>query len=677
MEATILGEPLPYEDRIRGVGSFKYVDVEEYFNLHRKTLEDFEGFWASIARELEWFKPFERVVEPGDHPYVYKWFSGGLINISYLALDRNVRGGRKNKVAYIWEGEPVDEGGVPREVRKLTYYDLYREVNRVAYMLRNSFGLRKGDRVAIYLPMIPELPIFMLAAARLGVIFTVVFAGFTAENLAVRINDLGATLLITADGFYRRGRIIRLKDVADKALETTPTVKSVIVVRRLGLKDVNMVEGRDYWFDELMKGVPSNVYVEPEPMESNETLYVLYTSGTTGRPKGIMHDHGGYAVLLHATMKWVFDIRDDDVYYCTADIGWVTGHSYIVFGPLIEGATIVMYEGAPDYPAPDRVWSIVERYGVTILYTTPTLVRMLMRFGDGWVKRHDRSTLRLIHSVGEPINPAAWRWLYEVVGERRCPVGSTWWMTETGGILISHAPGLALAPLKPGTNGPPLPGVDADVVDEEGEPIEPGRKGFLVIKRPWPGMPAAPTGMWGDPGRYRQVYWEKIPGKGLFFTGDWAIKDTDGYIWVLGRADEVLKVAGHRIGTYELESILVSHKAVAEAAVVGAPDPVKGEVPVAFVTLREGFTTRTKELEEELKQWVRDKYGSIAVPTHVFFVSKLPKTRSGKIMRRLLIAILTNKPLGDITTLEDEAAVEEARKAYEELSRELKEVTYR
>jgi acetyl-CoA synthetase len=676
MEATILGEPLPYEERIKNIGSFKHVDVEEYFNLHRKSLEDFESFWASVARELEWFKPFTKVVEPTDYPYVYRWFPGGLINISYLALDRNVRSGRKNKIAYIWEGEPVDERGVPRDVRKLSYYDLYREVNRVAYMLRNSFGLKKGDRVAIYLPMIPELPIFMLAAARLGVIFTVVFDGFTAENLAMRVNDLGATLLVTADGFYRRGRVVRLKDVVDKALAEAPTVRSVIVVRRLGLQDVNMVEGRDYWFDELMKGVPMNVYVEPEPMESNDTLYVLYTSGTTGRPKGIMHDHGGYSVLLHATMRWVFDIKDDDVYYCTADIGWVTGHSYIVFGPLIEGATIIMYEGAPDYPAPDRVWSIVERYGATILYTTPTLVRMLMRYGDEWVRKHDRSTLRLIHSVGEPINPAAWRWLYEVVGERRCPVGSTWWMTETGGILVSHAPGLALTPLKPGSNGPPLPAVDADVVDEKGESVEPGRKGFLVIKKPWPGMPAAPTGMWGDPERYRHVYWEKIPGKGYFFTGDWAIKDKDGYIWVLGRADEVLKVAGHRIGTYELESILVSHKAVAEAAVVGAPDPVKGEVPVAFVTLKEGFTG-TGDLKEELKQWVREKYGPIAAPAQIFFVSKLPKTRSGKIMRRLLIAILTNKPLGDITTLEDEAAVEEAKRAYEELAREVREATYR
>ncbi|MCE4612953.1 MAG: acetate--CoA ligase [Desulfurococcales archaeon] len=668
MGASILGEPLPFEEKIIIKGWPKNSTLEDYKKLHRESLEKFEEFWASVARELEWLREFSKVYERGDYPHVYRWFPGGLTNISYLALDRHVKGARKNKVAYIWEGEPVDEKGAPREVRKLTYYDLWREVNRVAYILSRMFNLKKGDKIAIYLPMIPELPIFMLAAARLGVIFTVVFAGFTAENLATRINDLGATLLVTADGFYRRGKIVRLKDVADKAVEMSPGVRNVIVVRRLGI-DVNMVEGRDYWLEELMEGVPSNAYVDPVPVESEHTLYVLYTSGTTGKPKGIIHDHGGYAVLLHATMKWVFDIRDDDVYYCTADIGWVTGHSYIVFGPLIEGATIVMYEGAPDYPGPDRWWSIVERYGVTVLYTTPTAVRMLMRFGDMWVKKHDRSTLRLIHSVGEPINPSAWRWLYEVVGESRCPVGSTWWMTETGGILISIAPGLALIPIKPGANGLPLPGIEAEVVDDEGKPVEPGMKGFLVITRPWPGMPAPPTGMWGDPERYEKVYWSRIPG--FFYTGDYAIKDSDGYIWVLGRADEVLKVAGHRIGTYELESVLVSHPAVSEAAVVGAPDPVKGEVPVAYVVLKEGQTP-TSEMAEQLKKWVREKYGPIATPQNVFFVSKLPKTRSGKIMRRLLVAILSNKPLGDVTTLEDEAAVDEAKKAYEELSRELK-----
>lgn len=667
----ILGEALPYEERIELPNwSGRHVSVKSYFDLHERSLRDYESFWASVGRELEWLAPFEKVVEKGDYPHVYKWFPDGKINVSYLALDRHVRGWRKNKVAYMWEGEPVDDDGLPRDRRKLTYYDLWREVNRTAYILSKNFGLRRGDRAAIYLPMIPELPIFMLAAARLGVIFTVVFAGFTAENLAARANDLGASLLVTADGFFRRGRVVRLKEVADKALENMPGVRSVIVVRRLG-GEVSMVEGRDYWYHELLKGAPVNAYVEPEPLEATHPLYVLYTSGTTGKPKGIIHDHGGYSVLLHATMKWVFDARDDDIYFCTADIGWVTGHSYIVFGPLIEGLTTILYEGAPDHPAPDRWWSMIERYGVTVLYTTPTAVRMLMRYGDQWVKRHDLSSLRLIHSVGEPINPSAWRWLFEIVGGKRVPVGSTWWMTETGGILISHVPGLALVPLKPGTNGPPLPGIDADVVDEKGDPVGPGKKGLLVIRRPWPGMPAPPTGMWGDPERYRAVYFEKIPGRGFFFTGDYAVKDEDGYIWVLGRADEVLKVAGHRIGTYELESVLVSHKAVAEAAVVGIPDPVKGEVPIAYVTVKQGHAP-SSELAEELKQWVRDRYGPIAVPSSIFFVTKLPKTRSGKIMRRLVKAVATGNPLGDVTTLEDEAAVEEVRQAYEEFVRSLK-----
>jgi len=669
-EVKILGEALPFEERIEMPNWIsRHTKVESYWEMHRKSLQDYENFWASIAKELDWFAPFEKVVEKGDYPYVYRWFPGGKINISYLALDRHVAGWRKNKVAYIWEGEPVDGSGNPREVRKLTYYDLWREVNRVAYILSRNFGLKKGDRIAIYLPMIPELPIFMLAAARLGVIFTVVFAGFTAENLAIRARDLGATLLVTADGFYRRGKIIRLKDIADKALESVPSIRNVIVVRRLS-HNVNMVDGRDFWLDELLRGVPANAYIEPTRLESDHPLYVLYTSGTTGKPKGIIHDHGGYSVLLHATMKWVFDVRDDDIYFCTADIGWVTGHSYIVFGPLIEGLTTVFYEGAPDYPAPDRWWSIVERYGVSILYTTPTAVRMLMRYGDEYVRKHDRSTLRLIHSVGEPINPSAWRWLYEVVCEKRCPTGSTWWMTETGGILISIAPGLSLVPIKPGTNGPPLPGVDADVVDESGNPVEPGKKGFLVIKRPFPGMPAPPTGMWGDPEGYRRIYFERIPGKSYFFTGDYAVRDNDGYIWVIGRADEVLKVAGHRIGTYELESALVSHKAVAEAAVVGVPDPVKGEVPIAYVVLKEGYQP-SKELVEELKEWVRSNYGPIAVPSNIFFVTKLPKTRSGKIMRRLVKAVAMGSPLGDITTLEDEAAVEEVKKAYEEFVKSL------
>jgi acetyl-CoA synthetase len=664
-EVKFLGEALPFEEQITlDKWKHRHVDIKTYFDYYKKTVINYEDLWATMAKELEWFRPWDKVLEKGDYPNVYKWFVGGKLNASYLALDRHVKTWRKNKLALIWEGEPCEQGK-PKEVKKFTYYDLWKEVNRVAYILKNNFKLKKGDKIAIYLPMIPELPIIMLAAARLGITFTVIFSGFSAEALSNRINDLNATLLITADGFYRRGKIIRLKEIADKALELSPGIQGVIVVRRLNL-DIKMVEGRDYWLDELLNGIPTNSYIEPEQVESEHPLYVLYTSGTTGKPKGVIHDTGGYLVLLHSTMKWVFDIRDDDVYWCTADIGWVTGHSYIVFGPLIEGATSIMYEGTPDYPLPDRWWAIIERYGVTVFYTTPTAIRMLMRFGDEYVKKHDRSTLRLMHSVGEPINPSAWKWLFEVVGEKRCPVGSTWWMTETGGILISHAPGLMLVPLKPGANGPPLPGIDVDVVDERGVSVEPGQKGFLVIKNPWPGMPGPPTGLYGDPERYNKVFYERIPGNNYFFAGDYAVKDKDGYIWVAGRADEVLKVAGHRIGTYEIESSLVSHKAVAEAAVVGVPDPVKGETPVAFVLLKQGYEP-TDELRAELKKWVRNTFGPIAEPSQIFFVNKLPKTRSGKIMRRLIKAIADGKPLGDITTLEDEASVEEVKQVYENL----------
>jgi acetyl-CoA synthetase len=666
----IMGEPLPFDEKIVPPGySQKVVDPEAYFAFHRTSTADIEAFWGRVAEELEWFKKWEKVMVPGEYPNVYRWFVGAETNISYLCLDRHVRTWRRNKVAIIWEGEPVDEKGNPKEQRVLTYFDLWRLVNRIAFALRR-LGVRRGSRVAIYMPMIPELPAVMLACARLGAVFTVVFSGFTSENLAVRMRDLGARFLITADGFYRRGRVIELKKVADEAASLYDGIEKVVVVRRL-MADVPMKEGRDLFLDELLADVPPNAYVEPERMTCDEPLYVLYTSGTTGKPKGVIHDHHGYSVLLHATMKWVFDIRDDDVYYCTADIGWVTGHSYIVFGPLMEGATVVMYEGTPDYPAPDRWWAIVERYGVTILYTTPTAVRMLIRFGDEHVKRHDLSTLRLIHSVGEPINPSAWRWLYEVVGGKRCPVGSTWWQTETGGILISHAPGLMLVPLKPGTNGPPLPGIEVDVVDEQGRPLPPGSKGFLVIKKPWPGMLAPPTGMWGDPEGYNRIYWSRYPG--IYYAGDYAIRDKDGYIWVAGRADEVLKVAGHRIGTYELESALVAHGAVAESAVVGVPDEVKGEAPVAFVVLKSGHQP-SEELKADLVRWIREKYGPILVPKEIVFVSALPKTRSGKIMRRLLRAVLMGAPLGDVTTLEDEATVEEVKAAYEKLKSEVERV---
>ncbi len=667
-EAEILGESLPFEERIELPNwAHRRVDLKTYRASHASSVKDSSGLWERMAKELVWQRPWENVLSAGDHPHVAKWFDGGALNLSQLALDRHVEGPRRNKVALIWESEAVGKDGAPIEVRKLTYFDLWRDVNRFAFLLKNNFGMKKGDRMAVYLPMVPEAVVVLLAAARLGLTFTVVFSGFSAEALSSRINDLGAKLLVTADGLNRRGKQVNLKEIADKALEQTRTVNQVIVVRRIDSGGTSMKAGRDYWFDELLRGVAMSARVEPEPLESDHPLYVLYTSGTTGKPKGMIHDNGGYAVLLHATMKWAFDIKDDDVYWCPADIGWVTGHSYVVFGPLIEGATTVIYEGTLDHPQPDRWWQVIERYGVSVFYTTPTATRMQMRFGEDFVKKHDRSSLRLIHSVGEPINPSAWRWLFEVVGEKRCPVGSTWWMTETGGIMISHLPGLMLIPMKPGTNGLPIPGIDADVVDEKGEPVKHGKKGLLVIKNQWPGMPGAPTGMWGDPERYEKQYFERFAPRGYFFCGDYAIKDNDGYIWVAGRADEVLKVAGHRIGTFELESSIVSHKAASEAAVFCIQYAINVEVTIAFVVLKQGFTAG-EELRREIRLCVRANFSPIAEPSQVYFVNKLPKTRSGKIMRRLVKAVAEGKPLGDMATLEDEASVEEVKQAYESLT---------
>ncbi|MFP3200190.1 MAG: acetate--CoA ligase, partial [Thermoproteus sp.] len=493
-----------YNDKWRS----RTIDVKTYWEYHKRSIENLEEYWASIARELEWFRPWDRVLDASNPPF-FKWFVGGELNLSYLAVDRHVKTWRKNKLALIWEGEPVDQTGYPTDRRKFTYYDLWREVNRVACMLHCNFGIKKGDRVTLYLPMIPELPIAMYAAWRIGAITNVVFSGFSADALADRINDSQSRLVITADGFWRRGKVVRLKEIVDKALEKAPSVENVIVYRRLGLNDVPMTEGRDWFWDRAMAGVPHNAYVEPERLESTHPSYMLYTSGTTGKPKGIVHDTGGWAVHVYATMKWVFDLKDDDIYWCTADIGWVTGHSYIVLGPMLMGATEVMYEGAPDFPQPDRWWAIIERYGVTVLYTSPTAIRTFMRFGEEWPRKHELSTLRIIHSVGEPINPEAWRWAYRNLGYQNVAFGSTWWMTETGGIVISHAPGLYLAPMKPGTNGPPLPGFEVDVVDENGNPVPPGVRGYLVIRRPYPGMLHT---IWGDPERYVKTYWSRFPG---------------------------------------------------------------------------------------------------------------------------------------------------------------------
>src|SRR6266571_612192 len=586
-----------------------YQPKEKYLSLHKDSLRDPESFWAKLAGQLVWHKTWDKVLE-WDPPFA-QWFVGGTLNAAENAVDRHVKSWRKNKAAYLWEGENGEH-------RTITYGELHREVNKLASVLQ-SLGLRKGDTVAIYMPLVPEFPITMLACARLGLPFTVVFSGFSAKALAERIQDCEAKIVVTADGGYRRGKILELKTVVDDAVKESPSVKTVVVFRRTG-HVVPMIEGRDYWWHDLMAKAAS--YVAPVPVDSNHLLYILYTSGTTGKPKGVAHSTGGYLVFAYATQEWVFDPKDDDVYWCTADIGWVTGHTYVVFAPLMHGLTSVMYEGSLDYPEPDRWWEIVERYGVTVLYTAPTAIRSLMRHGDNLPKQHDLDSLRLLGTVGEPINPAAWQWYFDIIGHGRCPIVDTWWQTETGGIMISPSPRLGLVPLKAGSATFPLPGIEADVVDEKGKSLSPGEKGFLVIKKPWPGMF---TTLYKDPERYRQVYWTRFPG--LYYPGDYALRDPDGYFWLLGRADEVIKVAGHRLGTREVEDALVSHPSVAEAAVAGRPDPVKGEAIVAFVTLRDAASP-SNHLSEELKGHVRKMIGPIATPEAIYFARLLPKNHS-------------------------------------------------
>ena len=610
-----------------------------------------ERFWAKMAAQLEWFRPWKKVLE-WKLPYA-KWFVGGQLNISVNCLDRHVRAdgsGRRNKAALVWEGEPGDR-------RTYTYWELYREVNQIANAMKR-LGVRKGDRVAIYLPLIPEAAIAMLACARIGAIHSVVFGGFSAESLRDRINDARAKLLITADGGYRRGNLVPLKQYADEAIAHCPSIENVIVVRRGGADfPVHIREGRDHWWHRLLQDAPA--YCEPEPMDSEDVLYILYTSGTTGKPKGIVHTTGGYLVGVAATTEWVFDLKPDDLFWCTADIGWVTGHSYTVYGPLALGATTLMYEGAPDWPARDRFWDICERHGVTVFYTAPTAIRAFMRWGAEWITRHDLSRLRLIGTVGEPINPEVWVWYHKTVGGGRCPVVDTWWQTETGHILITPLPGLTV--LKPGSATFPFPGVHAEVVNETGEPVKVGA-GYLVLTRPWPGML---RGIWGDPERYREQYWTRYPG--VYFTGDGAKRDKDGYFWLLGRVDDVLNVAGHRIGTAEVESALVDHPAVAEAAVVGTPHEIKGEAIAAFVTLKDSHGAREPvALIEELKEHVVKKIGAIARPERIIFSADLPKTRSGKIMRRLLRDVAAGRALGDVTTLADPSVLEALKSRYAE-----------
>jgi acetyl-CoA synthetase len=616
-------------------------------SIYEEAARDDEAFWAKWAGELlDWYERWHTILE-WNPPYA-KWFVGGKLNACYNCVDRHVKTWRRNKAAIIWEGEPGEE-------RVLTYGDLHREVQKFANGLK-SLGVRKGDRVCIYMPMTPEVVIAMLACARIGAPHSVVFGGFSAESLADRINDAQAKVLVTADGGWRRGAIVPLKRNADEALRHCPSVQKVVVFQRIGGDyTVPMQEGRDLWWHELMANAP--LTCEPEPLDSEHLLYLLYTSGSTGKPKGIMHTTGGYLTGVTLTTKWVFDLKDEDVYWCTADVGWVTGHSYIVYGPLANGATCVMYEGAPDYPDRDRFWAIVEKYRVTILYTAPTAIRAFMKWGESYPQRHDLSSLRLLGTVGEPINPEAWIWYHEHIGGGRCPIVDTWWQTETGMILITPLPGITAT--KPGSATRPFPGVFADILDEQGNPVPTGKGGYLVITRPWPAMT---RGLYGDPERFMQIYWSKYPG--IYLTGDGAKRDEDGYFWLLGRVDDVINVAGHRLSTMEIESALVDHPAVAEAAVIGKHHEIKGQAVAAFVIIKEGYQA-DERLREELKQHVANKIGAIARPDDIIFTADLPKTRSGKIMRRLLRDVAEGRALGDTTTLADPAVVQALKEKYE------------
>ncbi|MEM3673471.1 MAG: acetate--CoA ligase [Candidatus Bathyarchaeia archaeon] len=647
----------------------KVWDKDDFKKWYEGTVKDkraVEEWWEKWANEIFWFKKWSKVLDDSNPPF-YRWFVGGETNLAYLATDWQIAQGRKNKLALIWEGEPWDEVlQQPKEVRKFTYYDLHKMSNIISYALKEKLKVKKGEILTFYLPMIPELPLYMLATQRLGARHSIVYSGFSSEALATRAIDGGARIIVTADGFYRRGRLISLKPIVDEAVKICAQnglkIEKVIVVKRAG-NEIPWNNETDIWHHELIKNVPQNVNVPVEKCGSEDFSYILYTSGTTAAPKGAQHSVGGYAVGLYATMKMIFDVREDDIFWCTADIGWVTGHSYIVYGPLMTGLTSIMYEGALDYPQPDRWWSIIERYGATIFYTAPTAIRMLMKFPVDLVKKHDLSTLRIVHSVGEPINPEAFNWYFKNIGREDIVASSTWWMTETGHILTGHFPGLGkIFPLKPGTNGYPIPAVTVDVLDDDGNPCKPGVRGYFAITSPWPGMLMT---LYKSPQRYVDVYWSRFKGKLYFYTGDFAIKDQDGYIWVLGRADDVLKVAGHRIGTAEVESALVKHPAVAEAACVGKDDPVKGQTPFIFTVLRQGYSP-SQELAEELRKHLRSTIGAlVASDATIAFVDAVPKTRSGKIMRRLLKAIISGASLGDVSTLEDGVAVEEAKKAYE------------
>ncbi|MFQ6111121.1 MAG: acetate--CoA ligase [Nitrospinota bacterium] len=643
-EATV--SILLEEDRVfPPPASFKAQALVRDESVYEAANRDRDAFWAEQARKLDWYKEWDKVLEW--NPPDAKWFVGGKLNASYNCLDRHMKTSVRNKAAIIWEGEPGDQ-------RTLTYWDLYRDVNKFANVLK-GLGIQRGDRVAIYMPMVPELVIAMLACARIGAIHTVVFGGFSPEALKDRIVDAEAKLLITADGGFRRGSLLPLKHDADYALAGCPSIENVVIVKR-GDFPLRIKEGRDHWYHRLMQEADS--YCEPEQMDSEDILYTLYTSGTTGRPKGIVHTTGGYLTGVAVTTEWVFDLKPEDVFWCTADIGWVTGHSYIVYGPLANGVTQVMYEGSPDWPDRDRFWRIVEKYGVTVFYTAPTAIRTFMKWGTEWPEACDLSSLRLLGTVGEPINPEAWIWYYKNIGRERCPIVDTWWQTETGMILITPLAGVT--PLKPGSATKPFPGIDAAVLSEEGEEIRVGG-GYLALTSPWPAML---RGIYRDPERYKAQYWSKWK-EDIYFTGDGAKRDEDGYFWLLGRVDDVINISGHRIGTMEVESALVDHPAVAEAAVVGIADEIKGQAIAAFVTLKEGNEPGLS-MEDSLKQHVDRKIGPIARPSKILFSGDLPKTRSGKIMRRLLRDIAEGRVLGDVTTLADMSVIESLKKKYEE-----------
>jgi len=625
-------------------------------NFDTKTREasnlDQISFWNEEAKKLSWFDQWTKTLE-WDVPFA-KWFVGGKINASYNTLDVHQTSIAK-KPAILWEGE----NGATRTI---TYADLYHDVCKFANVLK-SLNVKKGDRVTIYLPMVPELPVAMLACARIGAIHTVVFSGFSATSLQDRIDDSKSKVIVTADVGYRRGNSMNLKKIIDSAIKKLSFVEHVIILKRT--KESLQLNAKDKIWHELMRDSPDEC--EPEHLESTHPLFILYTSGTTGKPKGVLHGTGGYLTHLNSTFQWAFDIKDSDIFFCTADIGWVTGHSYVVYGPLLHGATEIMYEGVPDYPNTSRIWELIQKYGVTIFYTTPTALRMFMKFGDSIPNSFKLSSLRLLGTVGEPINPKVWRWYFNIIGKSKCPIIDTWWQTETGGMILSPLPGLETIPLKPGSATKPIPGLDVAVVDEEGNELPTDTKGYLVIRKPWPGMLLT---LWKDDKKYKDVYWSKFENN--YYPGDYAIKDSDGYFWLLGRADDILKVAGHRIGTAELESNLVSHDDIAESAVCGIPDEIKGEAIIAFVVLKQNTKKSQDILRADLIQTIRNGIGPIATPQQIYFVTKLPKTRSGKIMRRVLKAIASNEKVGDVSTLEDGAAVKDVQDTFAELQKSIK-----